>query len=359
MDPMEYYIYQIPDVLMENISRRGQLTKALLDVFAGYSDKAAVIIVASGSSYNGACCARHFMQQHMKRDVRIITPFEYSYYHRETTDDLYLFVSQSGSSTNILRAIRTASERGRKTILLTAKEKSAAATAADQVILYGAGEETVGYVTKGVSTLILFLMLFALGFEERCSAEDTEKGHGVAAKSNISEMEIAAVNHLKVRKRAQQFCLEQMEKLVAMKNVFMIGCGSNMGTVSEGALKLSEMLHVQTSVYEAEEFLHGPDLQLTPDYTLFFIDGGDEAGKRVRQIHEATLQITNRSYLISARDYEYTEETLTPLFLLAFFQYLAYRVAKEAGIRKEHPLYERYEEKIAGKVEGYTEEDPF
>lgn len=57
--------------------------------------------------------------------------------------------------------------------------------------------------------------------------------------------------------------------MLSMKHVFFLGCGANIGTAREGALKLSEMLHVQTNDFEIEEFLHGPDLQLTPEYTLF------------------------------------------------------------------------------------------
>ena len=54
------------------------------------------------------------------------------------------------------------------------------------------------------------------------------------------------------------------------------------GVALEGALKIGETVHVPSPAYEVEEFIHGPNLQLTPGYTLFFFDAGDAAGERTR-----------------------------------------------------------------------------
>lgn len=103
-----------------------------------------------------------------------------------------------------------------------------------------------------------------------------------------------------------------------------------MGTVKEGSLKLSELVHIPTASFETEEFIHGPDLQLTPDYTLFFVSSGDPAGKRTEEICGAAREITENSFLIKAdlREENGTDEIVSPLYLSAFFQYLAYWTAK-------------------------------
>ena len=119
------------------------------------------------------------------------------------------------------------------------------------------------------------------------------------------------------------------------------------------------MVHVQTSVYEAEEFIHGPNLQLTPEYTLFFLDSADKAGMRIRDIWQASREITDHTFLISAGKFSETMAELTGFYLVAFFQYIAYRVSKELSIETEHPLFERFDRKIPCKTEEYKETEPF
>lgn len=89
-------------------------------------------------------------------------PFAYTYYETVSDDNIYLFVSQSGYSTNILGAAQKHKENHRKVIGITGNRESDLGKMSDICLEYGAGEETIGYVTKGMSTLILFFMLLGL-----------------------------------------------------------------------------------------------------------------------------------------------------------------------------------------------------
>ena len=146
-----------------------------------------------------------------------------------------------------------------------------------------------------------------------------------------------------------------------MKHVFFLSCGANRGTIREAALKVAEMVHVQTNEYEVEEFLHGPDLQLTPEYTLFFVDAGGETSKRIKEIFEASKEVTDHTYCLSEGNMslEHTKEKISPIYFTAFFQYLAYYVAKELNIMTEHPLFSQFEDKVFCKTEDYVEDMPF
>lgn len=63
-------------------------------------------------------------------------------------------------------------------------------------------------------------------------------------------------------------------------------------------MKFQETLKVPTVYYESEEFIHGPDMQLTPDYSVFFIDCG-KTSDRLYDIYKATLLITEHCYMIT------------------------------------------------------------
>lgn len=352
---MEDYIRETSSVLEQNIQNRKKLTKPIIDWLwkEGIQEGKTFVVVASGSSYHAVYSALSFMKCYMRNRIRLITPFAFSYYEEPEEDQIYLFVSQSGSSTNVVEAIEKYQKTGKKAMVLLGKKDSAIGKMADASVTYGVGEEKVGYVTKGMSTLSCFFMLTALELSENISERDYTQA--------MEELRKAAQNHYRVYEQAKEFCIKYREELRTMQSAFVIGCGANMGTAMEGALKLSEMVHIQTSYYETEEFIHGPDLQLAPDYTLFFIDGGDQAGKRTREIQQAAKEITKKSYLIHLEQTreQKTKEYVSSLYLAAFFQYLAYWTARERKITTEHPLYAEFENKIHCKTKDYEEDAPF
>lgn len=353
---MEDYIREIPITLKKNIQNRKELLKPAMTWLRqqGIYEEKELVLVASGSSYNAIYAAVSYMNHHMKNPVRLISPFEYSYYEKTGPKSIYLFVSQSGCSTNIMEAVRKCQADGYKAMAVIGNLDSSLGKLADMAIEYGVGEELVGYVTKGVSALVCFCMLLALEISEGdMQPEEYRKA--------VKELEIAAENHGKVYEKAKEFCLEHEKAFLSMNKVMLLSCGANMGTIREGALKMAEMIHVQTTYYEVEEYIHGPNLQLTPEYVLFFVEGGDKAGERVAEIRRASLEMTDKAYLIGAKAWnlEPASEDVTPLSLMAFFQYLACWGARELDIRGEHPFYKRFKKKVQNKTEDYKEEAPF
>lgn len=348
---MEDYIAEITPTYLKNIENREKLTGILVKMLKDeHVEDRTLTIVASGSSYNAAMCALPFLKKYVGTHTRVITPFAYTYYETVSDDNIYLFVSQSGYSTNILGAAQKHKENHRKVIGITGNRESDLGKMSDICLEYGAGEETIGYVTKGMSTLILFFMLLGLELIVKKNA----KTYTVV----LEHMTEAAKAHALMYQQAKDFCMENREKLMIANSAFLIAGGANMGTVSEGALKISEMVHIQTTVYEIEEFIHGPDLQLTPESTLFFTCVEDETKERVLQVYEASGLITENTFLVRFKDL-HMDQIYAPLYFTAFYQYLAFFVAKEKGITSEHPLHKKFEEIVRCKSDGYTESNPF
>ncbi len=346
---MEDYIKEIPQAARENIKERKMLTAQ----FKRWYQNRSLFIVASGSSYNAAVMAEPFLSKKMDMDVSVITPFSYTCNEKMPSGrEQYVFVSQSGCSTNVLEAVKKHKQDGFETVAVVGNTDSVIAREADIAMDYGLKEETVGYVTKGMSLLSLFFMLCGLEVKREYISEDKYKYYIRMLKSMVK-------NHETVCRWAEK-CIGSHEKsFYSMRHVYFMGSNSNWGAVLEGALKVGEMVHVQTSVYEAEEFIHGPNLQLTPEYTLFFLDSADKAGMRIRDIWQASREITDHTFLISAGKFSETMAELTGFYLVAFFQYIAYRVSKELSIETEHPLFERFDRKIPCKTEEYKETEPF
>ena len=72
-------------------------------------------------------------------------------------------------------------------------------------------------------------------------------------------------------------------------------CGRRHG----GRFKIGETIHIPSVYYEVEEFIHGPNLQLTPKYTLFFFDSNDDTSTRLHQVYKAAKSVTDHAYLIT------------------------------------------------------------
>ena len=355
---MKDYILETPQTVLNNLENCYNLTDPLVHAFLKKTYNR-IIIVASGSSCNASHMARHFMMKQLNMEVKIVTPFTFTNYeHNVKEDDFVICVSQSGCSTNTIKALRKCRELGIPAIGLTGNVNSDFKTEADLVIDYCVGIELVGYVTKGVVTLSLFLMLFALNANIDSKLKDR-----VFIEKDIKK---AMTAHAEMVEAFDKFYAKNRKSLTSMTNLYTIGCGANMGTVMEGALKVGETVHIPSVCYEVDEYIHGPNLQLTPNYTVIFVDGGDEAGKRCVQAYHATRTVTDRCFIITndpsvdedhaIRIPSIVREELTPLHHVVFFQLLAHTVSTELRTMPRHPLFtENFHSKIDNKSETYVD----
>ena len=156
--------------------------------------------------------------------------------------------------------------------------------------------------------------------------------------------------------------------LTSMGPVFLCGSGACYGAALEGALKLCETVQVPAFAYESEEYLHGPELQLTPGHTVFFLDSGDETSPRTQALWRATCQVTRRAYLLTCGPapegdsrvlgpFGALPQELAPLAFLPLFQILAYQVTEDMHLWHKHPLCRVLEGTVTGKSENYVHKE--
>ncbi|MEG2994536.1 MAG: SIS domain-containing protein [Erysipelotrichaceae bacterium] len=357
------YVLESPECMIKNVDRSKELTKTLVDAFTSGNYKT-IWIIASGSSCNGSNCARAFMRHYMGVEIKIVTPFTFTNYENNLTDEDFAFViSQSGYSTNSIAALEKLKEMGKKAIGITGNLNSDFKDYADTLIEYGVGIETVGYVTKGVTTLAEFLMLFAL--EASLVNKKLSESEVNALKAEIKKCGDA---HKIVTEETLAFYQTNYKALTSMTSAYVCGFGASYGTAMEGALKIGETIQIPSVAYEAEEFIHGPNLQLTPNYTLFFIDGDDQCSKRIIEIYHAVRQISDKAFIITndksvddahaIRMPFATNPLIAPLYCLPFFQIIADKVTTDLHLWEKHPLYGAFKANVACKTENYINNDP-
>lgn len=335
------YVVETPETVLNNINKSKELTESLVNYYSSKQFKR-IVIVASGSSYNGSLCAKEFVSKVLKKEVKVVNPFTFVHYENDVTeDDLVLVFSQSGRSTNSIEAIEKIKERGVKAIGITADVHSDFEDICDMVIDWGVDVEKVGYVTKGVVTLALYLMLFAVEAALATGVIDQKEADGWK-----DEMRKAMDAHKELQASSAKFIERHQRDLVGMRNIWLISAGSGLAVAIEGALKIGETVHLHATAYECEEFLHGPVFPIDPTYTIFCIDTDDSSSDRIYQIYQAAREITDHAFIITARDTEDSNaittsvrinEMVMPLAYLAVCPLLANYASNELNVRS-HPL---------------------
>ncbi len=377
---MRYYVEISGRKMEENLKGRQELLSELTSLYR-QSEKKDICIIASGSSLNGAMAAESFIRKYSGGRTLILSSSEYLDYRREEAGNYFcIAVSQSGCSTNTIQAVKRMREDGVPAIALTGNREGKLKDYAEHLLEYGVGNEAVDYVTLGFSVLMEYLMLFALE-AGRLNGRLTDETY----QELLEELRMGCQANSEMYRQAEAFTGKYFRKFLEMKKVIIISDGANMAVAREAALKFGETLKIPALYYESEEYIHGPNMQLTPDYAVFFIDF-NEKHNRMQEIFAATGLVTDNIYLVTNKEIKVPEQTcicggsgvsepagkkkltervcsvksrirneITPLFTAVLFQYIAAVVTKEKNQFRCHPLFEKFEEKIHCKTENYKE----
>lgn len=354
------YIEQTPQQLRTLITSRQTYLSQLLAYYS--EDIKEIWLIACGSSHNAAKCAIPFMEEYLPCSIRLFSPMTFIYQTKKIPDNvLTIVISQSGCSTNAIAALDQIKALNHHAIGLTANINSDFKYHADITIDYGAEEETVAYVTKGVVLLAAYLMLFAL--------EAAMKTHRISQHDYellIAEFNTCPNKHELMQKETKKFYEEYYKSLTAIQVVYFCGFMQAFGIASEAALKFGETIQVPSFAYEPEEMIHGPNLQLTPNYTLFFIDDDSKGSKRIQQIFHSIKEITDHTFIITTKQeinslqipFEIKYPLLMPLYLLPIFQILAYNITNDLHRWHKHPLFKNFKDSCTTKTKTIDEVMP-
>ncbi len=247
LETMEYYVLQTQDIL-NSVYKNKKQTDKLAQVYMDGNYKN-IKIIASGSSGNGSWCAKYIMEKYLGVDVTVINPYTFAYYPVLCEDDFVFVVSQSGYSKNALDALDILKKLDRKTIALTGDLNSDIKDHAEVVIDY-VDEEKEGYVTKGVTTLALFLIKLAFAILEKQGKEVDTKWLDDYCESYAS---IQKENFI----REEAFLEKFRKNLLSMENMYAAGCGPAEGVAKEAALKIRNGKGCFLVDMNIEEYIHG------------------------------------------------------------------------------------------------------
>lgn len=208
-----------------------------------------IILVASGSSYHCARYSAELFSSISKIEARAVYSCEFlledTIAHQD--DLLYIFITQSGETTDTNSALVKAKQFGVKTLCITNKENSTIWNAADYKIACHAGEEKSIAATKSFSSQLLCATLLALKFAQ-------DKGLDVYTYVNdLKTIPQYIENTYKLQPRIKQLA-RYMSKF---KNIIITADGHSYAMAKEAALKIKETSYMPTTSAILGEFMHG------------------------------------------------------------------------------------------------------
>lgn len=208
-----------------------------------------IILVASGSSYHCARLAAEVFGEIAEIEARAIYSSEFLLKKVVPHDKnvLYIFITQSGETTDTLSALNKAKQLNVRTMCITNKENSTAWLTADYRINCHAGEEKSIASTKALTAQTLCLYLLALKYAQI-------KG-------------IDAADHLQQLKKLPEIIeasldLEEKVKPLARflskyKNILITADGVSYALAKEACLKIKETSYINVMSHILGEFMHG------------------------------------------------------------------------------------------------------
>ncbi len=234
-----------------------------------------ISIVACGTSYYAGLVAKYLIENLAKINVEVDIASEFRYRLKPfASDNLSIFISQSGETADTIAALKYAKEFGQKTLAIVNAPQSNMSYLADAVIKTIAGPEIGVASTKAYTAQLTVLILFALELAMIKKSINQQSKENLLSSLILVPQKITEIFTKKTLTEIKNVAkyLKNCQSLIYM------GRGIAYPTSLEGALKLKELSYINAFGIAAGELKHGtialidknlPIIAIAPNNSLF------------------------------------------------------------------------------------------
>ncbi len=305
-----------------------------------------IVITACGSAYYAGCAARPAIEELCRIPVEVELASELRYMNPLIDSSTLLIVlSQSGETADTIAAMKECKARGAKTIAIVNVVGSTVAKTADYTLYTWAGPEIAVATTKGYTTQLAVLYLFALYAAEKLGRID--KAQYEALLSDLCALPDLIQQAID---RNRELLPELAKKYHSYHSIFFIGRNTDWASALEGALKMKEISYIHAEAYAAGELKHGTIALVEKGQPVVAICCNeqilDKTISNIIEVRSRGAKVTAVAFpenekVISSVDSVITVPRIATLFsgILAVvpLQLLAYYTAKEKGCDIDKP----------------------
>lgn len=327
---MRAEIAEQPAVLADVLGRRAEIATVAAAIERRTPRFA--LLAARGSSDHAALYAKYLIEVLLRLPSGLVSPSTTTLYGAEPdlTNVLFVTVSQSGGSPDLVEATRVARRCGALTVAVTNTPDSPLCESAELSVDIGAGTERAVAATKTYTASLMALYLLV-------DAVRGGTGEHVAGIGELAEQALgstAAVDQAVDRYRF-------VERMVTT------GRGYSSATAAETALKLAETSYLSARAYSGADLLHGPVAAIGKDTGVLAVTSAGHGGAAMREVVTAVrergaevLAVGSASGEVDAEqriDVPRTAEEVAPILEVLPLQQLALGLALARGGDPDRP----------------------
>ncbi|MYF68998.1 MAG: SIS domain-containing protein [Proteobacteria bacterium] len=274
-----------PHAVRRLVDSSATRVRKLADEVAAF-DPALVVTCGRGSSDHAATYAKYLFEPRLGLATSSAAPSVSSVHgvKLNLVRALYIAISQSGASPDIVSHATMARDQGAMVVALVNDPESALAGIARHVVPLGAGPETSVAATKSYLVSLAALALFAsyLGNDTRL----LEALRAVPeAMAEAWQCDWGAL----------------LDTLKTASNLFVVGRGVGYALALEAALKLKETARLHAEAHSSAEVRHGPLAMVGDGFPLLVFAQDDAAQESVLRLAEDAVELGARVFVAGAR----------------------------------------------------------
>jgi glucosamine--fructose-6-phosphate aminotransferase (isomerizing) len=289
----------------------------------------AVVTCARGSSDHAATYAKYLIEAHTKTVTSSGAPSLSSVY--DATPDLrgvlFIAISQSGKSPDLLAAVAHAKRCGAFVLALCNSPHSPLASSADALVQLHAGPETSVAATKSfIGSLSAIVHVLAAWTQDRALSSALLSAPELLSQAWKCDWSGA------------------VEPLLKAVSLYVIGRGFGLGVAQEAALKFKETCALHAEAFSSAEVKHGPMTLVNAGFPVLMLSQNDEtrAGmetlarefiSRKARVLLAGLECPGAPTLPTIRAHAVIE----PMLLIQSFYRLVNALALARGLNPDRP----------------------
>ena len=304
-----------------------------------------IVITACGSAYYAGCAGKYAIEKLWRIPVQVELASELRYSDPLIDEHTLLIVlSQSGETADTIAAMKECKNRGAKTLAVVNVVGSTIANTADYTLYTWAGPEIAVATTKGYTTQVSVLYLFALYAAKKMNRIDDE----------LYNTLLAALKTLP-KKIQEALDMNSAIPTLAKKyhgagSMFFIGRNTDYAVALEGALKMKEISYIHAESYAAGELKHGtialieehqPVIALCCNESIMEKTMSNIVEVKARGAEVLAVTFKDNQKIVSLADDMIYVPKIETIFTAAVeivpLQLLAYYVAKENGCDIDKP----------------------
>ncbi len=307
-----------------------------------------IVLIGCGTAYHSCLVAKYWLEELTTIDAEIDIASEFRYRKLKfNSNNLYVFVSQSGETADTAAALDICKKNKLKTCSIVNVVESTIARNADWVLPIHAGPEIGVASTKAF--LGQLIVLYILSLKLSIIRGDIDKDKFNQNLRNLNKLPESIKNTFKLENEIQLMAKEFLDA----KGSMFLGRGNSFPIALEGALKLKELSYLHAEGYPAGEMKHGPLALIEEGLPVIVIAPKDKYYEKTLSNTQEVIArggkiffITDNNKRLLSTNIRYrlrvprVDNLLSPLLLTIPLQLLAYHVAllKNCDIDKPRNL---------------------